>query len=93
MKMASNFGGKFKCRCNQSSLQDIPNVKMYFTSEENSNGILDIEWVEGDEFKLIIDPFQDVDYNIDFKLVKRISSKSSAPCSNSEPFYNCVAQR
>ena len=35
---------------------DIPKIKIFFTSQDNSFGIFDLNWVEGDEYTLVINP-------------------------------------
>ena len=75
-------------------IEDVPNVKVFFTSENNSYGVIDVSWYEGDEYFLRIDPRKNQDYNIDFRIKQYDSLKSDiSHCSDTKSFYECASKR
>ena len=72
--------------------EDIPKIKLFFTSQDNSFGIIDLNWVEGDEYSLVIDPREKLQYNIDFKTFQYDSLKLLPhECNLRESFYRCMS--
>lgn len=94
IKTKRNLENSLKLKfSNSMSYYDVPKVKMFFTSENNSYGIMDVSWFEGDEYSLLIDTKEKFHFNIDFKIVQYENLMSSTHCTRVVPFYKCVSSR
>ena len=72
--------------------EDIPNLKLIFTSEENSFGIINMDWVEGDEFIVEVDPKLNLSHGVNFKAVRQERLELTTRCGK-ESFYKCLSKR
>ena len=72
--------------------EDIPKVKAIFTTENNAYGIIDTNWVEGDEYMMDIEPRQRFSYLTKFKPF-RYERLKNMRCAGNESYYTCVASR
>ena len=72
--------------------EDVPNLKLIFTSEENSFGIINMDWVEGDEFIVEVDPKLNLSHGVNFKAVRQERLELTTRCGK-ESFYKCLSKR
>ena len=68
--------------------QDMPKIEVIFTSYNNSYGIIDIDWVEGDKYNLLIDLRKMMTYSINFKTFEYVILKDVKHCLEGS-FYEC----
>ena len=68
--------------------QDMPKIEVIFTSYNNSYGIIDIDWVEGDKYNLLIDLRKLMTYSINFKTFEYVILKDVKHCLEGS-FYEC----
>ena len=70
--------------------EDIPPVKIFFTSENNAYGITANEWRDGKVFEMTMRPC--TRKNIYLKPIKYIYSKTKSNCRE-ETFYECFGEQ
>ena len=68
-------------------------IHHHILSEENSYGIFDINWLDGDEFSITIEPKKKLQTSIIFKVLQHENLKITSNCSLEEPYYKCASKR
>lgn len=68
-------------------------IHHHILSEENSYGIFDINWLDGDEFSITIEPKKKLQTSIIFKVLQHENLKITSNCSLEEPYYKCASRR
>ena len=63
------------------------------TSEDNSYGIFDINWLDGDEYSITIDPKKQLQTSVIFTVRQHENLKITSNCSLEEPYYKCASKR
>ena len=73
--------------------EDIPNIKVAFTSNENAVGSNDAQWFEGESYNIEIVPRDKMTYKISLKLEKLQQLEETSHCSSDNDYYRCLAKR
>ena len=71
---------------NNLKIEDIPKVEIYLTSEPNPYGIIDLEWSQGDEFGIEVNPNSKLYYYADLKIQQTVKLKN---CVDSQSTISC----
>ena len=69
--------------------KDVPSLIVYFTSQNNSYGIIANQWTDGEVRKMIFE--KNRYYSIDLKVQKTIYLDEKHHCSNDLLFYECYS--
>ena len=73
--------------------EDLPKVKIFFSSKNNSHAILWQQWMEGERFGFAINLKEELYYMVNLRKEIKIHLKETSNCSETTGFYNCVAKR
>ena len=72
--------------------KDLPKIQMYFTSEENTYGVITSQWLNGDATSLNIDPNEKLFYLIGLRPVEHRKYEEMSGCSY-ESHISCSSLR
>ena len=78
------------------SNENLPTLKIYFTSENNSYGIISNRWLDGEIWELDINELdinKNIYYELDLKAEKHIRLKTTSQCIDEVSFYECYGAR
>ena len=74
--------------------KDTPKkVQVIITSEENSYGVVDKQWIEGSELNHELDTSDPTFYRFSLKTFKYEKDQSTSGCSHQKSYLNCSAIR
>ena len=72
--------------------ENIPYIKIFFTSKDNFYGASLLQWMNGERFSLDIDPHQQKSpYFINLRLAIRKQLKTASNCSTDVGYYKCLS--
>ena len=73
--------------------ENLPKVKVFFTSTNNSYGALWEQWLEGKVYRVTIDPKKNLYRSISLyrQVRKKLPEKSF--CNQKTGYYKCQAQK
>ena len=72
--------------------EDIPEVKFYFTSENNSYGIIPIDFIEGNVLMLPVKVEKNLWYKVNLSPMEYEKLELTSECSQNS-YYECLADR
>ena len=73
--------------------ENLPQVKIFFTSINNSYGALWEQWLEGKVYDVTIDPKENIDKSITLNRQIRKKLPEKSHCSQQNGYYECMAQK
>ena len=65
--------------------------QVYFTSEVNSYGAIDLSWVDGKEFTIEVDPNYHLEYDVNLQTYTYKSLQLTSNCSSEDAYYKCIS--
>ena len=71
---------------NSINFEEIPPVKLYFTSKSNAFGIIGNRWLDGDEYDVTVS--RNTKISIDLRPIRYIYDKQKSACRDIS-FYEC----
>ena len=74
-------------------IEDLPFIKVFFTSKANTFGAFWLQWMEGEVLSLDIDPKQGFHYFVNLKLQILKQLKDWSNCTDNANYYRCVANK
>ena len=72
--------------------KDLPKIQIYFTSEENTYGVITSQWLNGDVTSVNIDPNEKLFYLIGLRPVEHRKHEEISGCSY-ESHIRCSSLR
>ena len=76
-----------------TGFNDIPSyVKLFLTSENNSYGVIESRWLEGNMYNVDLWTYQKLYYKIDLEAHEYKRLQETSKCSD-KPTINCIANR
>ena len=72
--------------------EDIPALQLFFTSEDNAYGPIDLRWVEGNELHFIIQPKDEFYHYSDLTIHRFENIMDTSGCS-SQSNFKCTSSR
>ena len=72
--------------------EDKPKIDMIFSSEEQSQGIIDYAWI-GKDYGVELDPANNLEYDISLNPEVYVGLAETSNCSLTKPFYICVSEK
>ena len=74
------------------SEKDLPKIQIYFTSEENTYGVITSQWLNGDVASVNIDPNEKLFYLIGLRPIEHRKHQTISGCSY-ESHIRCSSLR
>ena len=93
IKTPTQMYNQFNLKFRSSTVENLPLVKIFFTSKNNSYGPVWFQWMEGKQFALAIDPRQEFEYYVNLRLQIQTQLQETSNCSSSITYYTCIARR
>ena len=72
-------------------IEDIPKIELIFTSKENSYGIIESNWMDGNEYSIMIDPKKNANYLVSLTITQHLDLEFTSKCSNRQSYLKCVS--
>ena len=73
--------------------EDLPLIDMIFTSKNSSYGIIDLDWIDGNDFVVEVDPNYHLLHDVNLHPHSYRSLQEKSNCSYQETFYKCVSRK
>ena len=87
--MINNVQLNFKSQGNEN----LPILKIFFTSMNNSYGALWQQWLEGKVYDVTVDPKENIYRSISLNRQIRKKLPEKSYCSQQNSYYECIAQK
>ena len=78
---------------NGTDEDDLPIIKIIFTSKNNSYGSFYQQWMEGEKYEIVINPLDRSRHIVNLRQENRLQFNGKSNCSNQVSFYECVSKR
>ena len=78
---------------NDTDKNDLPIIKLIFTSKNNSYGSFYQQWMEGEKYELVIDPRKKYLHILNLRQEDQHLYEGSSNCSQNVSYYTCVAKK
>ena len=72
---------------------DLPMIKLHFTSANNSHGAFWQRWLEGENSEILINPSEDSRYYLNLRQEYHFQYQETSGCSQNIGYYECISER
>ena len=78
---------------NSVDVENLPMLRVFFTSQNNSKGVIWEQWLEGEVYDLIIKPKDKIHNIVSLKRQIRKQLPETSYCNQNVGYYDCIGQR
>ena len=76
----------------KGAIDNLPLVKLHFTSANNSHGAFWQRWLEGEDYEILINPSEDSRYFVNLRQEYHLHHQETSACSQNIGYYECISE-
>ena len=76
----------------KGSSDDLPLIKLHFTSAINFHGAYWQRWLEGENYEILINPYEDSRYFVNLRQEYYLQYQATSDCSKNIGCYECISE-
>ena len=93
MKGSRGIVNSVELKFEEQEIENLPMIKVFFTSMNNSYGALWEQWLEGKVYDVTINPKENLYKSISLNRQIRQKLPEKSYCSEEIGYYECLAQK